>query len=69
MPWKAVAGLLYGGRDARTRAVVSPAHGTEPGDAARVSLVTIVREWGRIGCTGFGGPPAHIALVTQAMRR
>jgi chromate transporter len=25
-------------------------------------LTEIAREWGRIGCTGFGGPPAHIAL-------
>ncbi|MFC5503087.1 chromate efflux transporter [Lysinimonas soli] len=31
--------------------------------AARVSLPTIAREWGRIGVTGFGGPPAHIALL------
>jgi chromate transporter len=29
----------------------------------RVTLRTIMREWGRIGCTGFGGPPAHIALL------
>ena len=29
----------------------------------RVSLATIVREWGRIGCIGFGGPPAHIRLL------
>lgn len=28
----------------------------------RLSLITILREWGRIGCIGFGGPPAHIAL-------
>jgi chromate transporter len=28
-----------------------------------VSLWVILREWGRIGCTGFGGPPAHIALL------
>jgi chromate transporter len=26
------------------------------------SLAEIAREWGRIGCIGFGGPPAHIAL-------
>ncbi len=31
--------------------------------APRVPLSTIVREWGRIGCIGFGGPPAHIALL------
>jgi chromate transporter len=26
-------------------------------------LRTVVREWGRIGCLGFGGPPTHIALL------
>ena len=31
----------------------------------RVSLTTIVREWGRIGCIGFGGPPTHIALLRE----
>ena len=31
----------------------------------RVSLATIVLEWGRIGITGFGGPPAHIALLRR----
>jgi chromate transporter len=30
-----------------------------------VPLATIVREWGRIGCVGFGGPPAHIALLRK----
>src|SRR6185312_4521886 len=28
-----------------------------------VSLGTIAGEWGRIGCIGFGGPPAHIRLL------
>jgi len=32
--------------------------------AARpASLGTVAREWTRIGVTGFGGPPAHIALL------
>jgi len=31
----------------------------------RPDLATIAREWGRIGCAGFGGPPAHIALLRQ----
>jgi len=29
----------------------------------RVPLSEVVREWGRIGCIGFGGPPTHIALL------
>jgi chromate transporter len=32
---------------------------------AQPSFAEIVREWGRIGCVGFGGPPAHIALLRQ----
>src|SRR5689334_17952141 len=34
-------------------------------DAPRVGLATVLREWGRIGCIGFGGPPAHIALLRR----
>jgi chromate transporter len=26
-------------------------------------LATVLREWGRIGCIGFGGPPTHISLL------
>ncbi len=37
----------------------------EPPAAYQASLATVVREWGRIGCIGFGGPPAHIALLRK----
>ncbi len=37
----------------------------EPAGTPPVPLTTIVREWGRIGCVGFGGPPAHIALLRR----
>lgn len=29
------------------------------------SLVAVLREWGRIGCIGFGGPPTHIKLLRE----
>ncbi|HEY3609193.1 MAG TPA: chromate efflux transporter, partial [Pseudonocardiaceae bacterium] len=31
----------------------------------RVGLGTIAKQWGRIGCLGFGGPPTHIAMLRQ----
>jgi chromate transporter len=36
-----------------------------PVDGTTVALSTICREWTRIGCTGFGGPPTHIALLRR----
>ena len=29
------------------------------------SLFTVARQWGRIGCVGFGGPPTHISLLRE----
>lgn len=31
----------------------------------RLPLATIALEWTRIGCIGFGGPPAHVALLRK----
>ena len=43
----------------------APGAAPSPPQGQRVSLVTIVREWGRIGCIGFGGPPTHIKLLRE----
>jgi chromate transporter len=43
---------------------VRTAHG-DPAALSRPSLGTVAREWGRIGCIGFGGPPAHIKLLRE----
>ncbi len=34
-----------------------------PNGRPDIPLGTIARQWGRIGCTGFGGPPTHIAML------
>ncbi len=34
-------------------------------DREAPSLATVAREWGRLGCIGFGGPPAHMALLRE----
>jgi chromate transporter len=39
--------------------------GSREDTTAPVRLSTIAREWGRIGCIGFGGPPTHIALLRK----
>jgi chromate transporter len=31
----------------------------------RVRLAIVAREWARVGCIGFGGPPSHIALLRE----
>src|SRR5580658_3162509 len=31
----------------------------------RVPLRTVALEWSRLGCIGFGGPPAHIVLLRK----
>ena len=43
-----------------------PAPLTEPTlGFAEPTLGEIAREWGRIGCIGFGGPPAHVVLLRE----
>ena len=37
----------------------------DPAAGHIASLPTVLREWGRIGCIGFGGPPAHITLLRK----
>jgi chromate transporter len=32
-------------------------------ESTSAGIREVVAQWGRIGCTGFGGPPAHIALL------
>jgi chromate transporter len=43
----------------------SPPVDALPPASAAASPATVAREWTRIGITGFGGPPAHIALLRK----
>ncbi|MFI0348962.1 chromate efflux transporter [Actinomadura sp. 9N407] len=49
--------------------MTEPAPSSPSPPSAPVGLRTIAREWGRIGCVGFGGPPAHIALLRRLVVR
>jgi chromate transporter len=42
---------------------------TRPVTGGAPPLATVAREWTRIGITGFGGPPAHVALLRQLVVR
>ncbi|HEX4246867.1 MAG TPA: chromate efflux transporter [Pseudonocardia sp.] len=37
----------------------------EDAPAHRPGLREVLRDWGRIGCLGFGGPPTHIRLLRE----
>src|ERR1700752_1907677 len=39
--------------------------GVAPSPVDRVPFTTIAAQWLRLGCIGFGGPPAHIALLRR----
>jgi chromate transporter len=36
---------------------------SSPAEQPAPSVPVILREWGRIGCVGFGGPPTHIRML------
>jgi chromate transporter len=44
---------------------VPPGRAEPGGGPAGGGLGTVAREWGRMGVTGFGGPPTHIVLLRQ----
>ena len=54
--------MTSGGEVASGAVPPDPAKAPAP-DLEPVPLTTILREWGRIGCIGFGGPPTHIKML------
>jgi chromate transporter len=54
--------LTSGGARADGAVPPDPAQAAAPA-LEPVPLTTILREWGRIGCIGFGGPPTHIKML------
>ena len=53
------------GRELKTSRAAGPSEERGPALGAAPSLGTVLREWGRLGCVGFGGPPAHMALLRE----
>jgi chromate transporter len=53
------------GRINRFHKLSSVLEGNRADVSDRVSLATIATQWLRLGCTGFGGPPTHIALLRR----
>jgi chromate transporter len=49
----------------RHDASAAAADAAAPAAPPAVRLRRIARDWGRIGITGFGGPPTHIALLRR----
>src|SRR5262249_18785180 len=43
----------------------APGAATFADAGGRPSFAEIARQWGRIGCVGFGGPPAPLALLRE----
>ncbi len=56
---------LVRGRDGGPSAAIAwrPMRAEDP--PTEPSLAEIARAWGRIGCTGFGGPPVQVALLRE----
>jgi chromate transporter len=55
--------MVRGGYRAALAATVLDA--PVPESPTAPSLPVVLREWGRVGCIGFGGPPTHIALLRE----
>jgi chromate transporter len=53
------------GRDSLVAAGAYPARMPTRDLDVEPSLARIAQDWGRIGCLGFGGPPAHVAMLRE----
>jgi chromate transporter len=57
--------MISTSKSARVEDGAALARGSGEGPTPAPSLRVVAAEWGRIGVTGFGGPPAHIALLRR----